>query len=83
MGLIVEAVHIDNEYVAMIFETMIPQLGINISLFFVADWANQKLGLLKVDSLEPVTDSSKTQALNESFGSDGIIEQWIYLNQNN
>ena len=76
MGLIVEAVHIDNEYVAMIFETMIPQLGINISLFFVADWANQKLGLLKVDSSEPLTDSSKTQqALNESFGSDEIILQ--------
>lgn len=55
MGLIVEAVHIDNEYVAMIFETMIPQLGINISLFFVADLANQKLGLLKVDTTETST----------------------------
>ena len=64
----------------MVFETMLPLLGTGMSLFFVADWANEKLGLLKVDSSEvhesasasseQLVKSRNTESLNASYSED-------------
>lgn len=40
----------------MVFETMLPLLGVGICLFFVADWANLKLGLLKIEPKQDYLD---------------------------
>ena len=81
IGLILKlATNIENTYVTMVFETMLPLLGTGMSLFFVADWANEKLGLLKVDSSEvhesasvsseQLVKSRNTESLNASYSED-------------
>jgi len=57
------ATNIENTYVTMVFETTLPLLGTSMSLFFIADWANEKLGLLKVDSSE-VRESESVNSVN-------------------
>jgi energy-converting hydrogenase Eha subunit E len=48
-GIMLLATDISSAYVAMILETMIPTLGIGMSLFFAADWTNVRFGLLEID----------------------------------
>ena len=41
--------NVSNAYVLLIFFTTIPTLILGISIFFMADYVNKRLGLLKLD----------------------------------
>ena len=61
MIMIVRASNADNDYVLMLFKVMIPALYISFSLFFLADIANHKIGLLKMHGAE------ETDLVNDSI----------------
>ena len=71
MSIIVSTSKTDNAYVLMLFKVAIPALYISFSLFFLADVANQKIGLLRMQSPE------ETESFSQSAGRTEFVNQSI------
>ena len=50
LALIMLLTEISNAYVLLIFESTLPTVLIGISLFFLTDYVNKRLGLLKLET---------------------------------
>ena len=60
---------VDNAYVLLIFETTLPTVLMGISFYFLTDYVNKRIGLLKIDQNDqlPQDSSQVSMHLNQVY----------------